>query len=69
MVAMLEPGLGHQLHADADAEKRAALAAHGLVERLRHPGTAVEPAPAIGEGADPGQHDALGRGDRRRIGA
>ena len=51
--------LGHQLHADADAEKRLALAAHGFVERIDHARHRVEPAPAIGEGADARQHDAI----------
>src|SRR6202011_602511 len=30
-----------------------------LVERLHHPVDGIEPAPAIREGADPRQHDAL----------
>ena len=33
-------------------------------ERLLEPGHRGEPAPAIGEGADAGQHDAVGVGDR-----
>ena len=32
------------------------------------PGRRVEAGAAIGEGADPRQHDALGRRHRRRIG-
>jgi hypothetical protein len=55
--------LRHQLHANADAEKRPAAANRGLHDRrfqARHGGKA---ATAIGEGADPGQHDALRAGD------
>ena len=52
--------LGHELHADADAEERPALAAHRLLQRLDHARHRIEPAPAIGEGADARQHDAVG---------
>ncbi len=55
--------LGHQLHADANAEERAAALAHVLLERVDHAGDAVEPLPAIGEGADARQHHAVGSGD------
>ena len=60
MAAMLEPGLGHQLHADANAEEGPAVPMHDALQRLDHAGQAVEPGPAIGEGADAGQHDARG---------
>src|SRR5712692_5508145 len=43
--------LRHELHADADAEKGPALAAHRVVERVHHAGDCVEAAPAIGEAA------------------
>ncbi len=56
--------LGHELHADADAEERPALAAHRLLQRLDHAGHRIEPAPAIGEGADARQHDAVGAAHR-----
>ncbi len=60
---MFEPALGHELKPHADAEKGLAAPAHGLFQRLDHPGDAGETLPAIGEGADPGQHDALGAQD------
>ena len=56
---------GHELHADADAEKRPAAPAHGVVERLDHAGQGIEAAPAVGEGADARKHDAIGRTDLR----
>ncbi len=61
---VFEPALGHQLHADADAEERTAALAHALVERLDHAVDRIEAAPAIGKGADAGQHDAIGLRDR-----
>src|SRR5215475_2548679 len=54
---------GHELHADANAEERPAAHAHAVVERLHHAADGIEPAPAIGEGADARQHHALGAGD------
>ena len=54
---------GHQLHADADAEKRPSPPDDRLAQRLfqsRHRG---EAAAAIRERADAGQHDPLGGGD------
>ena len=56
--------LGHELHADADAEKRPALAAHGFLQRLDHARHRVEAAPAIGERADARQHHAIGLAHR-----
>ena len=50
------PALGHELHANADAEEPAA-SAHARVEWSIADG--VETA-AIGEGADAGQHHAVG---------
>ena len=35
-------------------------------ERIDHAGNGVEPAPAIGEGADARQHHAVGARDLRR---
>src|SRR5215467_14109903 len=58
---------GHELHADANAEERPAAHAHAVVERLHHAADGIEPAPAIGEGADARQHHALGAGDLLRI--
>ena len=40
------------------------VAAHRLVERLDHAGHRVEPAPAVREGADAGQHHAVGAAHR-----
>jgi hypothetical protein len=64
---MLAADIGHQLHADANAEERPAVFQHALFERLDHAGNGVEAAPAIGEGADAGQHDAGGSGDIIRL--
>src|SRR5262252_8452430 len=41
------PALGHELHADADAEERTALAAHALFDRLDHAADPVEPTPTV----------------------
>ena len=59
--------LGQKLHADADAEERPALVMHRLFQRRDHAVHAVEAAPAIGEGADARQHDAIGGGHHRRV--
>ena len=67
--AELEPALGHQLRADADAEERPAFAAHGLLQRLAHAGDRIDARPAVGEGADARQHDAVGGQHVGRIGA
>ncbi len=65
---VFEPARGQQLHADADAEERAAaLALHDLLQRLDHAGHGVEAAPAIGEGADARQHDPVGGAHLLRI--
>src|SRR5690242_11064079 len=58
------PALGHQLHADADPEERPPLAPHCLLQRLDHAVECIEAAAAIGEGADPWQHDAVGAAHR-----
>src|SRR5689334_10852615 len=63
---MLEPALGHQLHTDADAEKWATGGAGGL-DRLAHAGHRGEAARAVGEGALPGQYDAVGLADIVRV--
>ncbi len=63
---LLVAALGHELHADADAEERLALLAHIVVQRLDHAGQRVEPAPAIGKGADARQHDPVGARDDAR---
>src|SRR6185369_10695468 len=56
----LAAALGHQLHTDADAKKRLPPTADSVFERLFHARNGGEAAPAIGECADTGQHDALG---------
>src|SRR6185312_10565068 len=63
MPAMLEPEPDHQLHADANAEKRPLLLDDGAHQRLLEPRLGGDAAPAIGEGALARQHDAIGRGD------
>src|SRR5260370_28535065 len=57
---MLEATGRQGLRADENAQKRRAWLAHRLNQRLDHAGDAVEPAPAVGEGADARQHDMLG---------
>ena len=57
---MLLAARRHQLHADADAEERPRLFAHRFGHRLDHAVERIQSAAAIGEGADPGQHDAIG---------
>src|SRR5258707_10900025 len=49
--------LGHTLHADADPEEQPAARTHAVVERLHHAVENIAPAPAVGEGAAPRQHD------------
>src|SRR4029079_9008656 len=49
---------GHELHADADAEERTALAAHRFLQRLDHARHRTEPTAAVGEGTDTRQHHA-----------
>src|SRR5262249_61618164 len=45
------PALGKKLNADTNAEKRPALAPHGLFARFDHAGNRVEHAPTDGAGA------------------
>ena len=58
---------GQKLHADADAEERPSLVMDRLFQRRDHAVHAVEAAPAIGEGADARQHDAIRGGHHRRV--
>ncbi|MDT4879466.1 hypothetical protein FQZ97_1151440 [compost metagenome] len=51
---------GEQLHADADAEERRAAGDDALFEHFDHAGHRIKPGLAIGEGANAGQHDAVG---------
>ena len=60
--------VGQELHADADAEERPPLLEDGAAQRLDHARHGVEPAPAVGEGADAGQHDVVGAQDVRGVG-
>ena len=69
MAAVLQARVRHELHADADAEKGPARAAHRPLQRLHHAGQPVEPGAAVGEGAHPRQHDTRRRAHLRRIGA
>ena len=55
----LAPALGHQLHADANAEKRAGADHDRLVQRRFETRNGSQTAPAIGERADPGKDDAV----------
>ncbi len=64
---MFQPALGHELHADADAEERAPGVGR-LHDRLFHARHGGEPAGAIGERPLAGQHDAVGARHQVRIG-
>ena len=64
VTCVLQPALGHQLHADADAEERGA----ARRSRSRSPRACRRPRRgrgAVGERALAGQHDAVGAGDTR----
>ena len=63
----LAPARRHQLHAYTDAEERLPAPLHGVFERFFHARDRQQPAAAIGEGADAGQHDAVGLGKTPRI--
>src|SRR5690606_26306260 len=63
MHATLEATMRHELHADANAEKRPALLPHGALERVAHAGNPMESLIAIGEGTDARQNHAVRRGD------
>ena len=65
---LLQPALGHELAADANAEEGLSAPDHLLLQRLDHAGDRAEAAPAIGEGADARQHDPLGAGHHIGIG-
>ena len=53
---------GHQLHANADPEERSALVLDDIDDRVMHAGNRIEPAAAVGIGADPRKYDPVGRG-------
>src|SRR5215831_2705924 len=59
--------VGHQLHSDADPEKRSSASDHRLVQRRLEAGDCREPAPAIGKGADAGQDNPIGAGNGPRV--
>ena len=69
MLAVFAADARHQLHADADAEKRPTVVDHRSVQGLDHAGQRLEPPPAVGERADARQHDPLGAADLARIAA
>src|SRR4029078_5890166 len=50
--ALFASPLGHQLHADADAEERLALLAHSLFKRIDHSGDFIEPPTTICESTE-----------------
>ncbi len=62
---VLQAALGHQLHADADAEERRAGAGCRL-DRLAHAGHGGQAARAVGERALARQHDPVGAADMVR---
>ncbi len=67
MHTMFMPLIGKQLHTDANAEQRALVHRHMLLERIeqaRYGGKAVS---AIGEGALTGQNKTVGSPDVRRV--
>ena len=55
---VLEAPVGHELHADADAQERPPLVVNDLFERLPHACDGIEPAFAVGKGADAGTSEA-----------
>src|SRR6185312_10919026 len=57
------PPLGHQLHTDADSEKRLSLFSYALLERINHAWDGIKAAPAIGKCTHTRQHDPLGARD------
>src|SRR5258708_19295070 len=48
--------LGHELHANANAEERPAPPAYAVVERIHHAADGVEPTPPIAEAPPPRHH-------------
>ena len=64
---MLESALGHELHADADAEEGAATS-DALLDRLAHAVHGRQAPRAIGKRALSGQHDAIGPRHPVRVG-
>ena len=64
---MFEAARRHELHADANAQKRFTFLDHRFVQRVNHSIDGVEAAPAIGKRADAGKHDALGLANVFRI--
>ena len=65
-VAVLAADGRQHLLADADAEEGRAAADRALLDRLEEAGDGEEAGAAVGEGADAGQHDAVGARGRRR---
>src|SRR4029077_6804007 len=59
--------LRHQLHPDTDAEEGLAISSYALLQRIHHTGNFVEPAAAIGECTNAGQHNPIGAWYRIRI--
>src|SRR6267142_2621032 len=55
--------VGHQLHADANPEKRASTGDHRLVQCRLEAGYGGKPTPTIRKGADAGQDDPIGMGN------
>lgn len=58
---------GHQLHADADAKKRAATVLDRLDHRVKHASRAFEGRHAGRKSAVSRQHDTVGAGDHLGI--
>src|SRR5262245_12597810 len=59
--------LRHQLHSDADAEEGPAIFSYALLKGIDHTRNFVEPAAAIGECANAGQHNTLSARECVRI--
>ena len=57
---MFEPARGHELHADANSKEGFAAGNHLLLQSFAHAGNGHETGMAILEGANTGQHNALG---------
>src|SRR5215475_5951981 len=51
--------VSHELHTDADAEKRSAFPKDRVVQGFDHAGHGIETSPTVRKRADPRQHDAI----------
>src|SRR5258707_5807616 len=64
---ILAAALRHELHADADTEKRPAVPADRLIQSFHHASHRIKAAPTIRKSPNPRQYDAIGLAHRRGI--